>query len=228
MFFEISYVLGETIPRWPTNPIETPDINLSFEKGDPCNATSIYHHMHNGTHVDAPKHFSRDGRGIVEIPIEDFYYTAPLILKLEKKRGQVITQADLFPFEAEIAKADILCAYTGYADIRGQDPQGFVDNFPAFSPDAAYYLRTHFPDLKAVAIDTISVESAVDGPKNGFPVHRTFLDKIEGKDLRTLLLYEDVNLQKLASIDQPLQAISAFPIRWEGAEAAPVNMVAFC
>jgi kynurenine formamidase len=228
MLIEISYVLGKSIPKWPTNPTETPDINQSFEKGDPCNATSIYHHMHNGTHVDAPKHFSKNGRSITEIPIEDFYYARPLVLKMKKNQGQLITQADLLPFEKEIEEADILCVYTGYADTRDKNPQAYVDNFPAFSPDAAYYLRTNFLKLKAVAIDVVSVESSVDGPKNGFPVHRTFLDKLEGDNPRTLLLYEDVDLKKLVSINQPIHAIYAFPIRWEGAEAAPVNMVAMC
>jgi kynurenine formamidase len=75
-----------------------------------------------------------------------------------------------------------------------------VDDFPAFSLDAACYLRMNFPKLKAVAIDVISVESSIEGPKNKFPVHRTFLDSLEGKNPRTLLLYEDVNLKKLATI----------------------------
>ncbi len=228
MLIEISYVLGTSIPKWPTNPSENPDINLSFEKGDPCNASSIYHHMHNGTHVDAPRHFSRNGRDITELPIEDFYYTNPLLLSLKKAKGEFITQGDLAQHEKAISNCDILCAYTGYADIRDTDPRAYVADFPAFSLDAARYLRMNFPGLKAIAIDVISVESSVEGPKNGFPVHRTFLDTLEGNNPRTLLLYEDVNLKKLAAVKTPIRAIYAFPIRWEGAEAAPVNMVAEC
>ncbi|NPV39770.1 MAG: hypothetical protein HPY72_00295 [Anaerolineae bacterium] len=226
MLIEISYVLGTSIPKWPTNPSEKPDINLSFDKGDPCNASSIYHHMHNGTHVDAPKHFSRNGRDITDLPIEDFYYTNPLLLSLKKAKGEFINQTDLLYHESAIDNCDILCVYTGYADIRESAPLDYVDDFPAFSLDAACYLRMNFPKLKAVAIDVISVESSIEGPKNKFPVHRTFLDSLEGKNPRTLLLYEDVNLKKLATIKTPVRAIYAFPIRWEGAEAAPVNMVA--
>jgi arylformamidase len=182
--------------------------------------------MHNGTHVDAPKHFSRNGRSIVDLPVEDFYYSSPLLLSLERGKGEFVTQADLKIYEEKISKADILCVYTGFANIRESDPQAYVDDFPAFSPDAARYLRLNFPNLKAVAIDVISVESSIEGPGNGFPVHRTFLDTIDGKNPRTLLLYEDVNLKKIAMVTKPIQAIYAFPIRWENAEAAPVNMVA--
>ena len=228
MLTEISYVLGVSIPKWPTNPSEKPDDNLSFAKGDACNASSIYHHMHNGTHVDAPRHFSRDGKTIVDIPTENFYYTKPFILTFKKGKGALVAVSDLQPYEKEINEADILFVYTGYADIRDVDPVAFVDDFPAFSPEAALYLRKGFPKLKAVAMDVISVESSTKGPENGFPVHRTFLDKLDdGENPRTLLLYEDVNLKKLASIKEPIQAVCAFPIRWENAEAAPVNMVVF-
>ena len=73
MITEISYILDADMPIWPTNPAERLEKVLSFENGDPNNAFSCYHHMHNGTHVDAPGHFSRGARMIEEIPVEDFY-----------------------------------------------------------------------------------------------------------------------------------------------------------
>lgn len=226
MFTEISYILGPSIPKWPANPSEIPYITQSFEKGDPCNASSVYHHMHNGTHVDAPKHFSKNGKGIVDIPIEDFYYTSPLVITLKKGKGEFITKAELEKFEPEILKADILCIYTGYSDLRVTDPIAYVDNFPSFSSEAARYLRIAFPSLKAIALDAISVDNAITGPSEGFPVHKAFLEKLNEQDPRTLLLFEDVNLKKLIEIQEPIRAICAFPVRWEAAEAAPVSMVA--
>lgn len=226
MLIECSYVMSNDMPKWPTNPSEVPDQVLSFNAGDPCNASSIYHHMHNGTHVDAPKHFSEDGKSIVELPIDLFYYQSPLVLALDKKKGEYIEIADLQPFEADLLEADILCIYTGYSKLREKDPIEFVDNFPAFNQESALYLRRNFPKLKAIALDVISVDSAITGPPNGFPAHKALLDTTEELSNRTLLLYEDVNLKNIVGLEEPIREIIAFPIRWEDAEAAPVNMVA--
>ena len=45
---------------------------LSIEKGSDCNLTSLSMCAHNGTHVDAPFHFVRDGKTIDEVGIEPF------------------------------------------------------------------------------------------------------------------------------------------------------------
>jgi kynurenine formamidase len=226
MLTEISYLMGVSIPKWPANPSEIPYIIQSFDQGDPCNASSIYHHMHNGTHVDAPKHFSKNGRGIEDIPIEDFYYTSPFILSLKKNEGELISRDELAQFAELIRQADILCIYTGYSDLRETDPEAYTGDFPAFSGEAAQYLRNNFPKLKAIALDVISVDSSTVGPINGFPAHKAFLDSVNSDDPRTLLLYEDVNIRKLTELQSPIKAICAFPIRWENAEAAPISMVA--
>lgn len=223
MLTELSYVLSDAIPKWPTNPSERLEKVLCFEKGDPCNAFSVYHHMHNGTHVDAPKHFSPNGRSIADIPTEDFYYTAPLVISLDKKKGDVFTREDLARHEKEIEKADILFIHTGYSVLREKDPAAFIDDFPAFSEEAALYLRRGFPRLKAVALDVLSVDKPTG---QGFPAHKAFLDTNDENNTRTILLFEDVNIQKLVDLRAPIKAVCAFPIRWESAEAAPVCMVA--
>lgn len=223
MLTELSYVLGESIPKWPTNPSDRLEKVLCFENGDPNNAFSVYHHMHNGTHVDAPVHFSANGKNITELPIGDFYYTSPAVLRLKKDKGEVFTVEDLVSYEKEIAEADIIFIYTGYSDFRDKDPKAYVDGFPAFSKQAAEYLRDGFPKLKAIALDVISADQSTCV---GFPAHKAFLHREKGDNTRTLLIFEDVNVKKIADLKEPIQAICAFPIRWEQAEAAPVAMVA--
>ncbi len=44
----------------------------SIDEGALCNLTDISMCVHNGTHVDAPLHFFRDGRGIGRIALEKF------------------------------------------------------------------------------------------------------------------------------------------------------------
>lgn len=223
MLTELSYVLGPDMPKWPTNPSEKMEKNLSFEKGDGCNASSYFHHMHNGTHVDAPGHFSPSGCMLEEVPIEDFFYTSPLLLDLPKEKGGAISLEDLKEHEAELQKADIVCLYLHSADVRESTPQSYTDNFPVISVEGAKYLRENFPQLKAIAIDVVGVDSPVNGSEMGFPVHKALLD---GDEYRRFLIFEDVNLKKLAEIKGTVKAICAFPVRWQGAEAGPVNMVA--
>lgn len=225
MLIELSYVLGESIPKWPTNPCERYDYNQSIQAGDMCNSSSVYHHMHNGTHVDAPRHFNPNGKTIDQLPIEDFYYTAPYVLHLQKGKGEIIEISDLKEKETELSQCDILLIYTGYSDLREQNPAEYTNDFPSFSPNAANYLRKSFPRLKAIAVDFLSVDSSVTASQAGFPVHHSFMDTNDEYPQRTLLLFEDVNVKKL--LDKPrIQAICAFPIRFYSLEAAPVSMVA--
>ena len=224
MLLELSYTMSETIPKWPTNPDEAYTHELSVQKGDACNASTVSHHMHNGTHVDAPRHFDPSGKTIDQVPIENFFYTAPYVWDLPKQRGQCITLADIKAKEQNIAQCDILFIYTGYSKLRDTDPDGYVNEFPSIAPDAAAYLRSHFPKLKAIALDVISVDDAVTAGQTGFPTHHNLLETNASHPERSLLLYEDVNISPLLGVKA--KAICAFPIRWAGLEAAPVAMVA--
>ena len=44
----------------------------SMEKGDLYNLTAFSMCAHNGTHIDAPSHFIKDGKTVNEMPIESF------------------------------------------------------------------------------------------------------------------------------------------------------------
>lgn len=225
MLIELSYIVAEDIPMWPTNPAEKYDHNQETRFGDMCNASSVYHHLHNGTHVDAPFHFDPHGKTIDEIPIEDFYYTAPLVVKLPKKKGERVERNELEEYKEQIAACDILFIYTGYSDIRDKLPEEFLDDFPSMSPEAALYIRKEFPELKAVALDSISFDSARTGAVNGFPSHHALLETSSEQSERTLLLYEDVDIKKIADVKE-IKAVCAFPVRFEGLEAGPVSIVA--
>lgn len=44
----------------------------SVEKGGVCNLTAFSMCAHNGTHIDAPYHFIKDGKTVDEIPLDTF------------------------------------------------------------------------------------------------------------------------------------------------------------
>lgn len=223
---ELSYPFGMYAPVFPTNPKENHYFEMSIGEGDAANISTVLHHLHNGSHVDAPMHFCLDGKGIDEIPIEHFYYESPLLLSLPKEKGMFVTLKDLTAHAAEIEKADLLLLYLHYADLREANPAQYFDDFPALSYEAARYLRRGFPNLKGIAIDTGSIESCVAGPRDHFPVHHELLDHITEGDYRTLLIYEDMNCKAFLEVADLETTVCAFPTRWIGAEAAAVNMVA--
>ena len=57
---------------FPGDPAPQRDVLCSIEDGEFYNLTAFYMCAHNGTHVDAPRHFVKDGKTIDEIGLEAF------------------------------------------------------------------------------------------------------------------------------------------------------------
>lgn len=57
---------------FPGDPVPEKKQLCSIEKGDPYNLTAFSMCAHNGTHVDAPSHFVKDGKTVDEISPETF------------------------------------------------------------------------------------------------------------------------------------------------------------
>ena len=57
---------------YPGDPIPKRDTLCSIENGDVCNLTAFSMCAHNGTHIDAPFHFIKDGKTIDAIALESF------------------------------------------------------------------------------------------------------------------------------------------------------------
>lgn len=61
----------------------------SIEKGDEYNLTAFNMCAHNGTHIDAPRHFIKDGQGIDEISLESCVGQAYVV-----EHSGVVTEKD--------------------------------------------------------------------------------------------------------------------------------------
>ena len=55
---------------FPGDPSPKKKTLLNMENGDVCNLTELSMCAHNGTHIDAPYHFYKDGKTIEQIPLE--------------------------------------------------------------------------------------------------------------------------------------------------------------
>lgn len=61
-----------TCDVFPGDPAPAKKTIRSMERGDKCNLTEFSMCAHNGTHVDAPLHFIKDGKALDEVGIEPF------------------------------------------------------------------------------------------------------------------------------------------------------------
>ncbi len=68
-FYDIGQELFSA-PVYPGDPRPEKKSFLSIEKGDSCNLTVLSMGSHNGTHLDAPRHFIKDGQDAASVPLD--------------------------------------------------------------------------------------------------------------------------------------------------------------
>ena len=223
-FVELGYGISDKMPVYPGIPDVQVIIKDNITEGDQWNGTIVSMYLHAGTHADAPMHFTNDAPGIDEIPIDRFIYSRPKLIEIPCSEKQLITIKDIIcNSDSELENADILFISTGHWKYRESDFKKYYETYPALSREAADFIRNRLTNVKAVAIDTLSIENLDQGAENGYIVHKTLMDP-HISDERPLIIYEDYNPQPIIGE----RIISAFttPMRIKGREAVPVNIVA--
>src|SRR5699024_11019659 len=117
--------------------------------GDDWNGSVVNIYLDAGTRVDAPLQHMEYRRRIDEIPIEDFIYEEPLMLDVPLGKNEFVT-VEMLMENSEVEQADLLIFNTGHWKYRDSDIERYSSDFPAVSPEAAEYMRTQLPELKAV------------------------------------------------------------------------------
>lgn len=221
-YVEIAYPIYAGMPVFPGLPEVILDPRERIEKGDDWNGTVLTIYLHAGTHVDAPWHYVPGAITIDQVPIDRFIYNKPLMLDLNMEPNSLISVDQIKAAGQAVKEADYLIFNTGYWKLRDSDFEKYSTTFPALSPEAAEYIRKELPNVKAVAIDTLSIENIGIGKTNGFQTHTRLLDP--GKyDSSYVLVYEDINPQPL--IGKKLKSAFSTPLRIKGHDASVVNIV---
>jgi kynurenine formamidase len=222
-YVELGYPIYEGMPVYPGLPEVKLTPREQLAKGDYWNGTILTIYLHAGTHVDAPWHFCPAGCGIDQVPIEKFIFKKPLMIYSKWEPNHLVTIDEIKVAGEALHEADILFFNTGHAHFRATDFNTYGNNFPTVSPEAAEFIRQELPNVKAVAIDTLSIENIPNGIKDGFRTHKAFLDP-ERFPQRTLLIFEDYNPAPITG----KKILSAFsvPLRIKDKDASVVNIVA--
>ena len=220
MYKRISYTLTTRDRAFPGAPTMHIQPFESMEKGDLLNTYQVTLFNHFGTHMDGPNHFNGNGRQLYEMELSRFIFERPLLIDIPKGEGEKVLAEDLLPYGEKIKEADLLLIRSGFGGMRQTDSKVDSERGPAVSSQAARYLVDHFPALKAIGMDWISLATPLD-MEDGIRAHQILLGA-EGDG--PILIIEDLDLRGLE--DERLERVYALPLFVEGIDSAPVTVVA--
>jgi kynurenine formamidase len=180
---------------------------------------------HAGTHLDAPIHFSADGRSADQIPADAL--VVPLVVldaaaTAVANPDYLVSRNDLLAWEQKHGRLPENCCvamHSGWgahvADpgrFTGKDAAG-VFHFPGFGLDAAEWLLAE-RNVAGLAVDTLSLDH---GPSKDFKVHHAWLPSGRW------------GLENVAGLDQVPASGATLVVglpRVKGATGGPVRLLA--
>jgi arylformamidase len=175
-WIDISVPLHNGMPHWPGDQAFTIKRDHDMNAGAGNNLSEFTTSSHTGTHMDAPVHFIRGGKGIDEIPLSAVVGRARV---LAIKDPENITVEELRPHN--IGRGERILFRTRNSD-KAWAQEGFQEDFVAIPPETARYLAECRPAL--VGVDYLSVGHFQGG---GAETHQAILGAgiwiVEGLDL---------------------------------------------
>jgi kynurenine formamidase len=228
---DLSHAFGPRTLYWPTSPTKFRLESLASGKtegGYFYSANSLSTPEHGGTHLDAPIHFSENGRTTAEIPLEQLVAQAVVVdvsAKAAADRNYRLTPDDVSAFEKQhgsIGRGAIVLLRTGWSrhwpDARaylGDDTSGDASklSFPSYGAEAARVLVEE-RGVAALGIDTASIDY---GPSTDFMVHRI----AAGRNVPGL-----ENLTNLDQLPARGAVVIALPMKIEGGSGGPLRAIA--
>jgi kynurenine formamidase len=205
---DLTHPLLDDQPSYPGDP--TPMIKPFASLAESgYNTTRFAMGSHQGTHLDAPFHFFRDGQTVDRIPLETLYGPAVLVdLAPGGELGQGATVTDqMLESHAGAFEAGgrVLCR-TGWDKHYG-DPR-FFENYPSLTVEAAQWIAGK--KIRVLGIDTPS-------PAEDFAdIHRILLG--EG-----IVIVE--SLANLGALPREFTFIG-FPLKLKGRDGSPIRAAA--
>jgi arylformamidase len=215
----LSHRLDEDQPNWPGAPGLRRIPSLRLAAGDLANTHVLEIYTHYGTHCDLPYHFLEDGVTLDRIDHRQFVFHRPYVLDLPLGDEQLITPDHLTGFAKE-ADADLLLLRSGFEAHR-DDHDRYIHHGPGFSAAAATYLREAFPQVRAIALDWLSLCSLAH-VDDGVDAHRMLL-RADTKG-QYVIIFEDVRMSTLEGA-RPVR-VFALPLFIDGLDGSPVSILA--
>jgi arylformamidase len=207
-WIDITVPLKEGMAIWPGDVTIKIERRRSMDRGDAANNSAISLGVHTGTHMDAPKHFIKDGRSIDKLPLETSVGPARVI--------EIKDKISIKPEELKqhnIKKGERILFKTANSPRCWQN-DAFVNDFVFVTRDAAQFLVD--VGVILVGVDYLSVGSPMDPEKAMRPdTHQILLGA-------GLYLIEGLNLTSVKAGDYNLVCL---PLKLMDAEGSPVRAI---
>ena len=207
-WIDVTVPLKEGMVIWPGDVVIKIERRRSMERGDAANNSAISLGVHTGTHMDAPKHFIKDGKSIDKLPFETSVGPARVI--------EIKDKVSIKPEELKmhnIKKGERILFKTVNSP-RCWQTDAFVNDFVFITRDAAQFLVD--AGVILVGVDYLSVGSPLDPEKAMRPdTHQILLGS-------GLYLIEGLNLTAVKAGEYNLICL---PLKLMDAEGSPVRAI---
>ena len=203
-WIDISVPLETGMVRWPNDPEVMIERMSDMDRGDKNTMSIVSMGAHTGTHMDAPLHFVRNGRGIDQLPLDVMVGACRVI---EAHDPESIKVAEL---EAHDIRRGERILFKTKNSSRAWHNTAFIEDFVYIATDAAEYLAQIGVIL--IGIDYLSVGGF---KRNGTEVHQTLLDA-------GIWIVEGLDLSEVSGGEYDLICL---PINITGADGAPARAI---
>jgi arylformamidase len=201
-WIDISVTIKPGMAHWPDNPAIKVDRMLDMNKGDVCNVSVLSFGSHTGTHMDAPLHFIKNGKGLDKMPLDATIGPARVIEIKDKEAVKVEEIAN------QKIKAGERILFKTRNSTRSWKTDEFDKNFVYISKEAAAFLAR--AKVMTVGIDYLSVGGFF---KDGKETH----DALLGAGIWVI---EGLNLSKVKAGRYELNCL---PIKVLNSDGAPAR-----
>jgi arylformamidase len=205
-WLDISYPINQDMVHWPTSPIY-PHIEPVKDpsKGDRVTMFQININVHNGTHIDAPRHFIADKITIDNNPLDVMIGEARIIeiRNSESIKPEELADHDIQPGERILFKTRNSSLYKLHK---------FVEDYVFIKKEAAYFLRDK--KVSVVGKDYLAGGSIKD-IESLFEVHQTLLSN-------NIWIIEALDL---SAVGPGKYELICLPIKISFADASPARVI---
>jgi arylformamidase len=203
-WIDVSVPVYSGMAHWPDNPPVVVERLLDMDRGDAANVSKLSLGAHTGTHMDAPRHFLRDGAGIDALP---FAATLGPARVIGIRDTHSIKAAELAGYDLRQGER-VLFKTTNSARCWGTDE--FVEDFVSIARGAAAYLAER--GVQTIGVDYLSVGGFRE---DGVETHAALLGG-------GVWIIEGLNLAAVAPGSYELICL---PLRLLGADGAPARAI---
>jgi len=203
-WIDVSVPLRTGMVHWPDNPPVSIERVQDIERGDVANVSRLSLGVHTGTHMDAPVHFIRTGRGIDTMPLSA---TIGLARVIEIRDPESIKPEELRPYQIQPGERIL---FKTRNSARCWQTDDFVEDFVYISQEAARYLAEQ--QVQTVGVDYLSVGGFF---KDGVETHHALLGA-------GIWIIEGLNL---SNVEPGIYELICLPLKIEGSDGAPSRAV---